>query len=296
MSTLKKPLFINGMFNRDGKNCRADFVREVSNGAESYKLWTCTEKKTYPQNEHDKFWLYVEVNNYLVPVNLTEWGLADCLGFYPACVELYGTREERARVWQRSNSEDVNALRAREEPVILRYGLDPARQADYIHKLLSDHVRYYIAARDNGDTFADFIGAAVLDDLENCKKLSAKLRAEREVKEEAARREREEQEAREAAEREELHNKALEEVENVFRCGGLIKDGALLAGIADRHGVKIPLRTRGWILNSFAQCSITIIEGAPRYSVRYYKRNSDTGSTKIYGIIDQIRNAIIAAA
>mgnify|MGYP004647995197 CR=1 FL=1 len=293
MSTLKKPLFINGMYNREGKNCRADFVREVSNGAESFRLWTTTEKKAYPQNEHDKFWLYVEVNNYLVPVKLTEWNLVDLLGFYPACVELYGTREERARVWQRSK--DINALRAQEEPVILRYGLDPARQADYIHKLLSDHVRYYINARDNGGTFADFIGAAVLGELDKCAELSAKLRAEREEREEAARREREERKAREKAEREELHNKALEEAENVFTRGGLIKDGALLVELADRHGVKIPLRTRGWILNSFAQCSIAIIDGAPRYSVRYYKSNSGTGSTKIYEIIEQIRAAIIAA-
>lgn len=294
MSTLKKPLFINGMFNRDGKNCRADFVREVSNGAESYKLWTCTEKNQFPANERDRYFLYVDVNGYLVPMRMTDYKFTDVLGFYPACVELYGTQEERARVWQRSSGDEVNRLQELETPVILRYGSDPARQADYIHKLLSDHVRYYIDARDNGGTFADFIGAAALGELENCVELSAKLRAEREVKEEAARREREDQEAREAAEREELHNKALEEVENVFTCGGLIKDGALLAEIADRHGVKIPLRTRGWILNSFAQCSITIIEGAPRYSVRYYKRNNGTGSTKIYGIIDQVRNAIIA--
>ena len=81
MSTLKKPLFVNGMYNRECKNCRADFVREVSNGAESFKLWTTTEKKEYPQNEHDKFWLYVEVNNYLVPVKLTEWNFVDHLGF-----------------------------------------------------------------------------------------------------------------------------------------------------------------------------------------------------------------------
>lgn len=295
MSTLKKPLFINGMFNRDGKNCRADFVREVSNGVESYKLWTCTEKNQYPANERDKYFLYVDVNGYLVPLRMTDYKFIDVLGFLPACVELYGTREERARVWQRSSGDEVNRLREQEEPVILRYGSDPARQADYIHKLLSDHVRYYIDARDNGGTFADFIGAAALDDLGTCVELSAKLRAEREAKEEAARRERETQEAKEKAEREELHRKACEEVENVFRCGGLIKDGALLAEIADRHGVKIPLRTRGWILNSFAQCSIAIINGAPRYSVRYYKRNSGTGSTKIYEIIEQIRAAIVAA-
>lgn len=293
MSTLKKPLFVNGMYNREGKNCRADFVREVSNGAQSFKLWTTAEKNRSPQNEHDKFWLYVEVNNYLVPVKLTEWNLVNHLGFVQMCAEMYGTREERARVWQRSD--DINTLRAQEEPAILRYGSDPARQADYIHKLLSDHVRYYIDARDNGGTFADFVGAAALGELENCAELSAKLRAEREAKAEAARREQEAQEAREAAEREELHNKALEEVENIFTRGGLIKDGALLVEIADAHGVKIPLRTRGWILNSFAQCSITIIEGAPRYSVRYYKRNSGTGSTKIYEIIEQIRAAIIAA-
>lgn len=160
MSTLKKPLFVNGMYNREGKNCRADFVREVSNGAQSFKLWTTAEKNVYPNDERDKFYLYVEVNNYLVPLKLTEWNLVNHLGFYPACVELYGTKEERARVWQRSSGDEVNRLQELEEPVILRYGSDPARQADYIHKLLSDHVRYYIAARDNGGTFADFIGAA----------------------------------------------------------------------------------------------------------------------------------------
>lgn len=190
---------------------------------------------------------------------------------------------------------DDNALRAQEEPVILRYGSDPARQADYIHKLLSDHVRYYINARDNGGTFADFIGAAVLGELDKCAELSAKLRAEREAKEEAARREREEQEAKERAEQEEQHRKEIQKAEEIFTRGGLIKDGALLVEIADAHGVKIPLRTRGWILNSFAQCSITIINGAPRYCVQYYKRNSGTGSAKIYEIIEQIRAAIIAA-
>ena len=293
MSTLKKPLFINGMYNREGKNCRADFVREVSNGAESYKLWTTTEENAYPQNEHDKFYLYVEINNYLLPLKLTEWSLVEHLGYYPACVELYGTQQERARVWQASK--DVNALRAQEEPVILRYGSDPARQADYIHKLLSAHVRYYIDARDNGGTFADFIGAAVLGELDDCAKLAAKLRAEREAKEEAERREREEQEAQERAEQEEKHRQEIKKAEEIFTRGGLIKDGALLVELSDRHGVKIPLRTRGWILNSFAQCSIAIIDGAPRYSVRYYKSNSGTGSTKIYEIIEQIRAAIVAA-
>ena len=295
MSTLKKPLFINGMYNREGKNCRADFVREVSNGAESYKLWTCTDKNQYPANERDRYFLYVEINNYLVPLRMTDYKFTDVLGFFPACVELYGTREERARVWQRSSGDEVNRLQELEEPIILRYGSDPARQADYIRDRLRVRVHNYINARDNGGTFADFVGAVVLGELENCVELSAKLRAKMEVKEEAARREREEQEAREAAEREELHNKALEEVENVFTRGGLIKDGALLVELADAHGVKIPLRTRGWILNSFAQCSIAIIDGAPRYSVRYYKRNSGTGSTKIYEIIEQIRAAIIAA-
>ena len=128
MSTLKKPLFINGMYNREGKNCRADFVREVSNGAESYKLWTCTEKNQYPANERDRYFLYVEINNYLVPLRMTDYKFTDVLGFFPACVELYGTREERARGWRRT--ENTDALRAQEEPVIIRYGSDPARQAE----------------------------------------------------------------------------------------------------------------------------------------------------------------------
>ena len=80
MSTLKKPLFINGMYNREGKNCRADFVREVSNGAELYKLWTCTEKNQYPANERDRYFLYVEINNYLVPLENRKHGRAASAG------------------------------------------------------------------------------------------------------------------------------------------------------------------------------------------------------------------------
>ena len=189
----------------------------------------------------------------------------------------------------------MNRLRAQEEPLIIRYGSDPARQADYIRDRLRVRVRNYTDARDNGGTFVDFVGAAVLGELGKCAELSAKLRADGEAREEAARREREEQEAKERAEQKEQHRQEIKKAEEIFTRGGLISDGALLVEIADAHGVKIPLRTRGWILNSFAQCSITIIEGAPRYSVRYYKRNSGTGSTKIYEIIEQIRAAIIAA-
>ena len=293
MSTLKTPLFVNGMFNRSSKHCRADFLRTVSNGEQSFNLWTTDEKRQYPQGEKDVYLLFVEVNDYLVPLRMTEHFLIDRLGYEPMVAELYGTAEKRAQIWREAH--DCSAMAAAENPVIERYGSDPARQAAAVQEFLSDEVRLYTDARDNGGRYVSFIGAAVLGELDICVKLSAKRRAEEEARIKAARREREAEEEREKAAQEELQRKAREEAENIFKRGGLIDSGRILVELADAHGVKIPLRTRGWILDTFAQCRITVDGGEVKYSVMYYKTKNGSGSTRIYSIIENLREAIIAA-
>lgn len=52
---LKKLLFYNGMFNREGHKMRSVFEREVSNGTAVYRLWRSDGKPDldYPRAEND---------------------------------------------------------------------------------------------------------------------------------------------------------------------------------------------------------------------------------------------------
>ena len=59
---LMTPLFYRDNFNTDGKKMRALFLREVSNGTDTYRLWRRDGKpdREYPQGEGDAYILYVE--------------------------------------------------------------------------------------------------------------------------------------------------------------------------------------------------------------------------------------------
>lgn len=79
--TLMKPLFCDGMFNRDGRRMRAVFDCEVSNGEKTFRLYRKDGKPDieYPRTETDKYLLYVEQNGYLVSLQCTEYQMvSDC--------------------------------------------------------------------------------------------------------------------------------------------------------------------------------------------------------------------------
>lgn len=101
MSKLMTPLFCNSNFNRDGKKIRAEFIREISDGSTSYRLWRreCESEREYPYAENDKHYLHLEINGYLVPLGLTEYNLIDACGREGACEELYGGKEKRAEFY-----------------------------------------------------------------------------------------------------------------------------------------------------------------------------------------------------
>ena len=76
---------------------------------------------------------------------------------------------------------------AEERSEIERYGGDPARQAAYIQNLLEDHFSAYLKSKESGgQSFPDFTGALVMNELAQCVELSAAYRAKRQA-EEAAR-------------------------------------------------------------------------------------------------------------
>lgn len=101
-----------------------------------------------------------------------------CGGEVPAAQTLYGGKEKRG-AWidalrESGGCDAVTAAVAEERKEIERYGGDPARQAQYIQPLLNDHVSTYLKSKENGgQTFPDFMGALVLNELPRCEELSA---------------------------------------------------------------------------------------------------------------------------
>jgi hypothetical protein len=91
----------------------------------------------------------------------------------------------------------------------------------------------------------------------------------------------EEAEAREAEEE-------IKNAENVFMNGGKLPGGRMVCNLADKYGISIPIKTRGWILDRFAQC---IFDG-DEMRVSFYKRKNNSGSTKIYDVLSEIKAAI----
>ena len=94
---LMRPLFYGGNFNAKGRRMQAIFVREVSNGTDSYRLWRRAGKPDldYPRAENDAYTLYVELGEYLATLRMTEYSLIDHCGYLAATDELYGGKDRR---------------------------------------------------------------------------------------------------------------------------------------------------------------------------------------------------------
>ena len=71
-SKLMTPLFYDGNFNREGRKMRSVLEREISDGAQPYRLWRSAGKPDldYPRTENDKYILHVEINGYLLPLRM----------------------------------------------------------------------------------------------------------------------------------------------------------------------------------------------------------------------------------
>lgn len=93
---LMTPLFYDGNYNVEKKRMRAVLEREVSNGAASYRLWRSDGKPDleYPRAANDAYILHVEVNDHLVPLQMTDYDYCEVGSLY--CLEV--------RKWKRLNS------------------------------------------------------------------------------------------------------------------------------------------------------------------------------------------------
>lgn len=299
--TLMKPLFYNGMFNRDGRRMRAVFDREVSNGEETFRLYRKDGKQDveYPRTETDKYLLYVEQNGYLVSLQCTEYQMVSDCGFNAAMDKLYGGMAGRSKYFdglRADNSENggiygaaansaVDHAIAREDEMVERIGHEPARWADRIQKILDVHTDRYLKSKNaNGQCFPDFRGACVMDELDECVRLSEIYKRTQEEKRAAMRAE---QEAEERRMREETNQKAEQAVHQaiqIIKNGGKLSNDAvtfykpngdcvetsIVLMLMRRYGVNVPIRTQGWINEKLV--SVTIVnERCDSLSYRRFK-------------------------
>lgn len=277
-ASLMTPLFYQGNYNADGKKMRALFLREVSNGTETYRLWRRDGKpdREYPQGEGDAYILYVEQGGYLAPLRMTDYYMVNHCGYHATVAALYGDEDNRGKYFGRlrQSGGDPAVLEAlgREERMIQECGSDPARQASYIKNILDGHVATYRTSKETGgETFPDYIGALVLGELPACVKLSAvyKTRSKIRTQERMAK-----AEAEDKVYCEEHNRQAQQQVEDalrVIREGGMLNNDtvefyrnrydssacSIILYLMRRYQVNVPLRTQGWINERLANATIT---------------------------------------
>ena len=185
---LMKLLFYKDNFNADGRRMRAVLDREISNGVDTYRLWRSpgVPDQRYPRAENDTHSLYVEIGEYLVPLYMTDLELIYRSGEQPAITQLYGSDDGRRKYFQglhkfgQADTAEISKTLQVERETIERLGSEPSHQANFVKEVLNEHMADFIKSKENGgETFPDFIGAAVLNEIALCRELSAKYRAKR---------------------------------------------------------------------------------------------------------------------
>lgn len=308
-SKLMTPLFYNNSFNRDGRRMRAVCEKTVSNGTDTYRLWRSAGKPDldYRCGENDRYYLYVDVNGYLAPMGITEYVLIGQSGTM-AVDEQYGGREARKRHFDElREAEGMDAFYAaldEERAEIERLGSDSARQADYIRKRLDDRVRTYLKAKENGgETFPDFVGALVMDDLARCAELSAAHQAMWRKERQAAAVRAANEERVFCEEQNRIAEKAVSDAIQVIRGGGVLKNDtvkfyrskhhasscSIVLYLMRQYHVDVPLRTQGWINNKLV--SVTIKDGWCT-GERYLCAGKKRGSEKFFIYMDRLIRTI----
>lgn len=303
---LMMPLFYSGAFNSGGKRMRAVLVGTVSNGTESHELWQDAGKPDieYPRAENDAYILHVRVRDYLVSLGMTEFALIDQCGYPAAVRELYGDMDGRRQLFSRLRSESqetaiMDAI-TREREAIEQLGREPARQADLITEILNRHVSTYRASKESdGDSFPDFIGALVLDEVSECQSLKLKYQEKQRVRG-LERQAKEEQEDRAFCEEQNhLAEQKVQEAKSTLCNGGILKNevikfyrnryNPLIYSIVNylmrQYGVEVPIRTQGWITDKLA--SVTVANGCC-VSLQYFRTKGGQGSQRFFSCMNEL--------
>lgn len=311
-SKLMTPLFCGGNFNREGRRMRAVLEKEISDSTQTYRLWRAAGKPDleYPRAENDKYLLHVEINGYLLPLGMTDFHMVNHCGFEAMTKNLYGGTEARERHFdslrKSGGDTEVLAALAKEDKVIAQYGSDPARQTEYIRSILDERVHTYLEAKENGgQTFPDFQGALVLNDLARCAELSAVYQAKQQAEAEAHQVRVEAEDKAYCEEQNRLAEQAVSAAIQVILEGGVLENTtvrfyqstyssssySIVNYLMRLYRVDVPLRTQGWINEKLS--SATIQDGRCE-NLRYLRYKNCRGSQRFFECMNALIQAVKA--
>ena len=303
---LMLPLFYNGMFNRDGRKIRAVHNYDVSDGEYSYRLWTQAGQPDmdYPRSESDRYLLYVEIQGYLVPLDMTEYRLTERCGYLPAMQELYGGVKNRSAYFNSLQKNGVGEAIEREDSVIYHLGKKSPLQANYIRGILDEHLQQYAASKESGgEAFPDYIGALMANELDACIQLAETYKAHKQ----------QENEIRQAriAEQERAHQQSVNAGKEkivaaalqIIRSGGTLQNDplryykengtlvetSLILYLMREYHVNVPIRTQGWIKERLATANV---QEDFCGSVTYYRARKSQYSQKFFDCMRELIAAV----
>lgn len=311
-ANLMTPLFYQDNFNVAGKKIRAVFLREVTNGTDSYRLWRRDGKpdRQYPQGKGDDYILYVELHGYLATLRTTDYDLIDRCGYKAMVAALYGGEDKREQYFdglRRSGGDEaVLEVLRQEEQKIQELGRDPACQADYIKAILDGHVSTYLESKESsGKTFPDYIGALVLDELPACRELSAIYKSKCREKEQERKAKADAEDRAYCQERNQRAEQQVQEAIRIIREGGVLQNDtvefyrdkydssacSIVLYLMRQYQVDVPLRTQGWITSKLA--AATIADGRCSH-LQFWGRKSDRASQRFVVCMNELIRAIAA--
>ena len=309
---LMTPLFYQDNFNVAGKKIRAVFLREVTNGTDSYRLWRRDGKpdRQYPQGKGDDYILYVELHGYLATLRTTDYYLIDRCGYKAMVAALYGGEDKREQYFdglRRSGGDEaVLEVLRQEEQKIQELGRDPACQADYIKAILDGHVSTYLESKESsGKTFPDYIGALVLDELPACRELSAIYKSKCREKEQERKAKADAEDRAYCQERNQRAEQQVQEAIRIIREGGVLQNDtvefyrdkydssacSIVLYLMRQYQVDVPLRTQGWITSKLA--AATIADGRCSH-LQFWGRKSDKASQRFVTCMNELIRAVAA--
>ena len=297
---LMTPIFKGNNYNREGKRMRAKFFKTLCYEGQEYQLWISAGKNEneYPQAENDTHYLMIYAGGYLVPCGYTEYQLERWCGLEAVNREMYGSEEARDKVYDDIRrgkdygeaDHQISEQIAKENEFIKMRGKDESLQAEYLKTHFIDPmIASYLDARDNNGKYPSFQGAAFLGEVDRCLEISQRIKAERKKEEEALRAAQDAEERRKLQEEEKAEQEEIKLAENALVNGGKVENSSVLIKIADKYAVNIPLRTRGWILNSLIEC---IVSECGTIQYRFLRKKGNRGSSKISEILITLQTAI----
>ena len=219
---------------------------------------------------------------------------------------MYGGKDKRSEYFNQLRESGPNweqatsAAIALENERIQQLGSDPARQADYIKSIMDQHVSTYRASRDSiGESFPDFIGALILDDLTMCQSLAFVYRQKQHVKEQTLMAKAKEEEKAFCQEQNDLATQAVLEAIHIVKTNGILENKTLkffrdrynsksfsvVNYLMRKYEVNVPLRTQGWINDRLV--SVTIENGRCEH-LKYMRAKGGQCSQRFFDCMNEL--------